>query len=96
MNKKYSVETFNNFFVNIGSNLALKIPKAKYRFNNYLKQKVINSFFLNLVQENEIEKFINNLSLNKSTDPCSIPTKILKNLVDVLKQPLSYLKNVSF
>ena len=64
------------FFVNVGSNLALKILKAKYPFNKYLKQKVINSFFLNSVQENEIEKLINNLSLNKSISPCSIPTKI--------------------
>ena len=51
---------------------------------NYLKKKVINLlFFLNPVQENEIEKLINNLTLNKSTGPCSVPTKIEK--VNVLK-----------
>ena len=94
-NKKSIVETFNNFFVNIGSNLASKILKEKYPFNKYLKHKEINSFFLNPVQENEIKK-INNLSLNKSTGPYSILTKILKNHIDVFEQSLSYLINLSF
>ena len=66
------------FFLKIGSNLASKIQKGKYLFNKYLKQKVINSFFLNPVQENQIEKLINNLGLNKSSGPYSIPTKVLK------------------
>ena len=55
-NEKFIADTFNDFFVNIGYNLALKIPKAKYPSNKYLKQKAINSFFLNPVQKNEIEK----------------------------------------
>ena len=37
-----------------------------------------------------------NLNKNKSLGPCSIPVKILQNLDDVLKQPLSYLINLSF
>lgn len=38
------MESFNIFLVNIVSDLASKISKAKYRFNKYLKQKVIHSF----------------------------------------------------
>ena len=48
---------------------------ADSTFNTYLKQKVVNSFFLNPVQENDIA---NNLILNKSTGPCCILTKIKK------------------
>ena len=56
----------------------------------------MNSFFINSVQETEIEKLINNLNQNKSLGPCCIPIKILKNHVNVLKQPLTYLINLSF
>ena len=48
------------------------------------------------MQESEIEKLINNLNQNKSHGPCSIPFKIRQNHVDVLKQPLTYLINLSF
>ena len=73
-------------FFNVSSNLASKIPEGKRPFKTYLRKNV-NSFFINPVQESEIEKLINNLNKNKS--PCSIPAKILQNHVDVLKQPLT-------
>ena len=80
-------------FLNVSSNLASKIPEGKRPFKTYLRKNV-NSFFINPVQESEIEKLINNLNKNKS--PCSIPTKILQNHVHVLKQPLTCLINLSF
>ena len=80
-------------FFNVSSNLASKIPEGKRHFKTYLRKNV-NSFFINPVQESAIEKLINNLNKNKS--PCSIPTKILQNHVDVLKQPLTCLINLSF
>ena len=51
---------FNHFHV--GSNLASKIPNGKIPFNTYLRKNVANSFFINPVQESEIEKLINNFS----------------------------------
>ena len=62
----------------------------------HLRKSVAESFFINPVQESEIEKLINSLNQNKSLGPCSIPLKILQNHVDVLKQPLTYLIMVSF
>ena len=38
-NKTSTAETFNNFFVNVGSNLASKMPKARNSFNKYLKKE---------------------------------------------------------
>ena len=43
-----------------------------------------------------MEKLINNLNRNKSLGPCRIPVKILQNHVEVLKQHLTYLINLSF
>ena len=72
------------------------MPKEKRPFKTYLRKSFVNSFFFNPVQESEIEKLINNLNQNKSLGPCSIPVKILQKHVDVLKQPLTYLINLSF
>ena len=47
---------------------------------------------MNPVQKNEVKKLINNVSLKKSAVPCSRLTKILRKLVDVLKQYLSFLE----
>ena len=76
--------------------LLLKYRKGKDLLKTYLRKSVVNSFFINPVQESEIEKLINNLNQNKSLGPCSIPVKILQNHVDALKQPLTYLINFSF
>ena len=76
------------FLVNVGSNLASRIPNRKRPFKRCLKKKVVNSIFINTVQDSEIDKLINHLGL------CSIPVKILQNHVDVLKQPLIYLINL--
>ena len=51
---------------------------------------------MNLVQESGIEKLIRNFNQNKSLGSCNVPVKILQNHVDVLKQPLTYLINLSF
>ena len=74
--------------------LLQKYQKEKY-FLIHILEGVI-SFFINPVQESEIEKLINNLNKNKSVGPCSIPIKILQSHVDTLKQPWTYLINVSF
>ena len=34
--KKEIAETFNNYFVNIGPNLAASVPKKKMTFQNYI------------------------------------------------------------
>ena len=61
----------------------------------FKKKKIKNSFF-NPIQENEIEKLITNLSLNKTANPCSIPTKTEKKAGRCFKKFLSCLTNRSF
>ena len=63
--------------------LLLKYRKGKDFLKTYLRKSVVNSFFINPVQESEIEKLINNLNQNKSLGPCSIPVKILQNHVEL-------------
>ena len=69
--------------VNVSSNLASKTPKGKRLFNTYytyLRKSVVNSFFINLVQEYKMEKLINILNQNKSIGPCSIPVSFQRGM----------------
>ena len=59
--------------------------------NNSCIVEIFNDFFVN-VQILHLEY----LNKNKRLSPYSIPVKILQNLGDILKQPLTYLINLSF
>ena len=53
-NQQTIAEKFNEFFINIGPTLAKKIKKQDISPNSYLKNKMINSIFLNSVTDLEI------------------------------------------
>ena len=46
LDKKEIVETFNNYFVNIGPTLAASIPENKTTFQNYIHY---NGFYLSTI-----------------------------------------------
>ena len=91
------VEIFNDFFINIGPNIARKIPKSNKHFSSYLNHLNVNhSIYLKPTDTSEIIKIINNLDNSKSLGPNSIPINILKFNVHVIADPLSKLINKSF
>ena len=51
-------ESFNQFFSEIGENLAKKIPNNYFEFKNYLKYPVTHSMFLFHTSESEIMKIL--------------------------------------
>ena len=55
---------FNEYSVNVGPNLAAKIPTDEHTYKSYLKQRNINSIFLDPVTESEIDKEIKELNAN--------------------------------
>ena len=58
---KEIADNFNNFFVNIGPNLANKIPTQNKNPISYLNKSVTNSLFLNPVTSDELVKLISSL-----------------------------------
>ena len=48
-NKNFIAEIVNDFFVDVGSILASRIPQGKRPFKTYLRKCVVNSFFINPV-----------------------------------------------
>lgn len=83
---------FNNYFVNVGPNLAKKIKHSYSQIFNTLPNPT-NTMYLNPTDENEILKIIKSLNLKKTLGPNSIPTHILKDNAHILSSPLSLLVN---
>ena len=88
-------EAFNSFFVNIGPNLASRIPNSKKSFHQYLNNKNSSSLFFDPVVEGEVKDIINNLNTKKTSGFDEITNFLLKNLVNEIISPLTYILNMS-
>ena len=75
---KSIANAFNDFFANIGHNLASKIPSVNTSSMSFMPSKQDNSIFLNPISSKEIEEEIDKLDSSKATGPHSIPTKNIK------------------
>ena len=89
-------ETFNDYFVSIGIDIAKKITKAKKTHYDYLGNYFQECFYLNPTNEKEISLIIDKLDNNKSTGPNSIPVDILKYNKDIFSMIFSRIANLSF
>lgn len=89
-------QEFNNFFVNVGPQLASSIPSSQNSFMSYLGNPSNLSFFLSPTSPIEIEDIISNLSTSKSSGPYSIPIYLLKVLKEYVSYPLTVIYNHSF
>ena len=87
---------FNQYFVNVGSNLNKTIPRTRKSPIDYLKNRNRSSMFLAPVTTQEIEVIIQSLSTKKSIGSYSIPVFLLKILSKHTSKPFSYLVNLSF
>ena len=96
--KKTNIEianSFNDFFVNIGTTIEAKIPQSKSSFNHYLKNANEKSVFLKPCDQVEILLIINGLKSSKACGPNSIPSCILVEFADSLIEPLTTIINMS-
>ena len=87
---------FNDYFANIGKDLANSIPTVQKSPFEYLKDPPCDSFCIFPTTVNEIEAEITKLKVGKASCPFSMPVTILKLLRTVISKPLEILFNVSF
>ncbi len=95
LHNKEIADTMNNFYVNIGKSIDKKIPKGDKPFSHYLHNRNLYDIILNPCTNDEVRKYIGNLSESKASGPNNIPTSILKNYTDQLITPLVTLLNKS-
>ena len=86
----------NNYFANIGSDLASAIPSAINSAYEWMSLPPRDSFFLSPITPEETETEISNLKTGKAVGPSSIPVSIFKILKGALSEPLQMIFNASF
>ena len=97
-NPKNIANEFNSYFVNVAPKLlrCLPILKNSKKFHSYLKNPSLNSMFLNPTTPNEISKIICEMNSNKALDYFNFPIKIIKEINDIICEPLCLILNKSF
>ena len=88
---------FNNFFVNIGPNLANNTvsPSGDDSTFDYMKALVTDSMFLFDTYELEIAKIIRECKPKKSTGYDGINMNIIKSVIKSISKPVVHICNLS-
>ena len=87
---------FNEYFTNIGPNLANNIPASAKRPSDFLKGNFPNSMFLMPTNEFEVSDVISNLKNSKGKGFDNIPISLIKGCNAEFSSILAYLNNQSF
>ena len=91
------VNQFNNYFVNIGPNLAEKIPMTDTLVHDDTPiKRNTSSMYLNPVLEKEIIDVVNKCKNKTSIDCDDIDIKTVKRVITGISKPLAHICNLSF
>ena len=94
INRKEIADNFNDFFVNVGPNLAKLIPHSNKNSLVFLKQHFIHSFYFHPVVEDDIRVIISSLR-DSSPGWDEITPKVVKYISNSILEPLTYILNLS-
>ena len=89
-------DNFNHYFVNIGKNLAEKIPESKKSFLKHMPANcsIKNSCALYLTTAPELITTVNNMKNSDSAGYDEISINLIKKCVDCIAEPLSLIFNL--
>ena len=88
-------EEFNNYFVNIGPNLAKEIASPQKQFHTFLHDPISKSLFLTPTNEQEVLNIIKQLKNKSSFGFDNISNNLLKDVAPQIIKPLVYIFNLS-
>ena len=86
---------FNEYFVNVGPNIAKKLQKSDRTYNSY-KDSYKDSFSLEPITKYELETEIRNLNPKKSPGYDGLSVKVIRNVTNVISEPLSCIFGLAF
>ena len=89
------VNKFNEFFINVGPNLAASIPATGKRATDYLTSSNPDSIAIQLADKYEIELIIKQLKNKSSPGLDEIPNNVIKFAAGFISDPLAALINSS-
>ena len=92
--KKTIAESFNNYFINVGPNLASKIPPCTEQFDSYLKP---NNHVLeeSVLSDKEFKTAFFSLKTNKSAGNDEISYNVVKHVFQYICEPLKHIFQIS-
>ena len=85
---------FNDFFVNVGQNLAKSIPSSCKEPSDYISYKAINAFYFVPITENEISKIIGCFK-ESAAGWDGIKANVIKHIKNIVCIPLKHICNLS-
>ena len=85
---------FNSYFSTIGEKTQAKIKHSHKKYTDYLSNENPDTFFLSPTNKEEIKFILSSLDINKSTGPCSIPSKNLNMFKNDISEQLADLFNL--
>ena len=85
---------FSKYFASVGTIVAKKIPQTTNTRENMIIDNV-NSIFIVNVEEEEIRTIVKNFGNKRSTDCEGFDMSILKNIVESIIEPFTYICNLS-
>jgi len=87
---------FNEYFVNIGKNLANSIKHCDKSFTSYLSNSPSNSLAMFFTNSHEIINILMSLKNKHSAGFDNIPVSIVKKCISIIAEPIASLVNCSF
>ena len=95
-NPKQITESFNNFFTNVGNNLAQSLESSdENAYKNYLGNPIQETLNLTETNPDETQKLIERINPKKSTGSDDLPGKFLIISAPIVAGPISKLFNLA-
>ena len=87
--------SFDDYFCNIGQQLADKIPNSSKSYSYYLRRRIESVFSFSLVETSTVEKMLKAFKPKTSKGMDGISMKILKYISQLIVHPITLLINQS-
>ena len=92
---KMIAEIFNNYFVNIGPNLAHDIPNTNIEVRTFLENAQFHTMFLSPVIADEVLALVNKMKPKKGSGFDGITNFLIKKIINEIIEPLTHILNAS-
>ena len=94
--KQEASEGFNDFFSKIGLHTSHSVPKTNTCFKSYMPPLLPNSIFIEPVSHSDVLNSVNKLKSKASCGYDNVSTKLLKESIQYIIEPLTHIINRSF
>ena len=94
-NKQEIVDELNNYFCNIGQQLADKIKESSRSYASYLNKQINSLFSFSMVDSQTVKKMLKEFKPKTSKGFDGISMKVIKHISDIILEPITLLINQS-